>query len=208
MLILKKGKFMKFSILITLLILASCGKRHIRRTEYKENPFNNAKNEKRLDDLETRVASIEKDIKSSITNMAELSNSINSLETDLQNLNDELDQSNAEDGQDIQDLIDATTANYNNLIAIVNSLQDQVDDNISDLVALQENNSVVEYLDPCGDKPNAYDEIILKTSQGDFVAYFEQGNKRFLTKLEKNVQYQTTDSQACLFKIDNDGNLI
>lgn len=62
--------------------------------------------------------------------------------------------------------------------------------------------SIVDSVDPCGDDPNHFDEILLVTAGGDYVAYFEDGGKRFLTILECGKTYQTTDKQACKFKIN------
>ena len=60
----------------------------------------------------------------------------------------------------------------------------------------------VDFIDPCGDNPGHFDEIILVTQGGDFVSYFESGNKRFLTILECGVNYITTDAQQCNFSIN------
>lgn len=62
--------------------------------------------------------------------------------------------------------------------------------------------SIVNSVDPCGDDPNHFDEILLVTAGGDYVAYFEDGGKRFLTILECGKMYRTTDKQACNFKIN------
>lgn len=66
--------------------------------------------------------------------------------------------------------------------------------------------TIVTSLDPCGDNPGEFDEILLVTSDGDYVAFFEAGGKRFLTVLECGTTYQTTDKQACLFDIDSECN--
>jgi hypothetical protein len=205
--LLNKGDNMRNVYLISLaLLLVSCGKKS--ETKYIENPYDNSGNDARLNDLENRVAAVESSIQSGISTMNALNSSIMTLESELDSLNDELDQSNADEAEALQDLIDTNTAAHNSMLALINSLQGQVNTNVTQLVTLQSQNTVVAYLDPCGDKPNTYDEIILKTSQGEFIAYFESGNQRFLTKLEKNVNYQTTDSQGCVFKIDTNGNLV
>jgi hypothetical protein len=66
--------------------------------------------------------------------------------------------------------------------------------------------AIVAFEDPCGDGPG-YDEFLLRLSDGSVVAYFEQGNERFLTKLLPEVRYQTTDRQSCRFSVDIAGNL-
>jgi uncharacterized coiled-coil protein SlyX len=88
----------------------------------------------------------------------------------------------------------------------VANVQDQIDLLTIQLAALQTNLSVVGLVDPCGDGPG-YDEVLLKMSDNSYVAYFQTGNgnnqKRFLSVLNEGVNYQTTDQQACLFKILN-----
>lgn len=59
---------------------------------------------------------------------------------------------------------------------------------------------VTRMIDPCGDKPNHFDEYILEMSNGDLLGYFEQGSKRFLTVLPDG-NYRTTDAQACNFSV-------
>lgn len=59
--------------------------------------------------------------------------------------------------------------------------------------------SVSEIIDPCGDAAG-FDEVILKTNAGEFLAYFESGGKRFLSKLP-NGNYSTTDGTHCNFTV-------
>lgn len=66
---------------------------------------------------------------------------------------------------------------------------------------------VEEIIDPCGDDPNNYDEVLMKFNNGDLLAYFQSGSKRFLTLLTPG-SYQTTDAQKCKFSIDSAGNVI
>lgn len=192
---------------MVLVCLASCGANKTK-TVTIESPFDNSNNEARLSDLENKVAAIELNIQTNIDTMGTFNSSLQSLESRIDSLNDELEQSNSDEAEELQNLIDTNTGAYNNLSALIASLQGQVNSNVSQLIVLQNQNNVVEYLDPCGDYVNQYDELILKTSSGDYIAYFEQGGKRFLTKLLRNTQYQTTDNQGCLFKIDTNGNLI
>lgn len=60
--------------------------------------------------------------------------------------------------------------------------------------------SIIEIIDPCGDSPG-YDEVLLRLADGSLVVYFEQGSNRFLTELTPGT-YQTTDSQRCVFTVD------
>lgn len=73
---------------------------------------------------------------------------------------------------------------------------------------LQAENRIVGMLDPCGDMAGQFDEILLVTSSGKVVAYFEQGSKRFLSVLTPNQTYVTTDMQACVFKVNSAGQLL
>lgn len=60
----------------------------------------------------------------------------------------------------------------------------------------------VSSIDPCGGGPG-HDEILLITQGGDYVAYFA-GAGGFLTILECNTSYVTTDNQACQFRLNAD----
>lgn len=62
--------------------------------------------------------------------------------------------------------------------------------------------SIVDIIDPCGDNPNQFDEVILQLSTGEFLAYFEHDGNRFLSILT-NGSYRTTDSQKCSFVVQN-----
>ncbi|MBV6514181.1 MAG: hypothetical protein FMNOHCHN_03771 [Ignavibacteriaceae bacterium] len=70
---------------------------------------------------------------------------------------------------------------------------------------LQTEERIIERIDPCGDGPS-FDEVILRSSSGALIAYFEQGGKRFLTQLPAG-SYQTTDNQSCNFTINSSGKL-
>lgn len=63
--------------------------------------------------------------------------------------------------------------------------------------------AILEIIDPCGDSPGEFDEIMFRLSSGELVAYFEQGSKRFLTVLNPG-NYRTTDKQSCRFTVTTD----
>lgn len=65
--------------------------------------------------------------------------------------------------------------------------------------------SIIEVINPCNDSPG-YDEVILRLASGQLVVYFEQSNNRFLTELSPGI-YQTTDSQRCVFIVDENLNV-
>jgi hypothetical protein len=62
--------------------------------------------------------------------------------------------------------------------------------------------AVTEIIDPCGDNPNKFDEVLLVMSDGSILVYFEDGNKRFLAVLGDG-NYRTSDKQQCRFSIVN-----
>lgn len=60
---------------------------------------------------------------------------------------------------------------------------------------------ILEIIDPCGDHPNHFDEIIIRVSTNELFAYFEDGgNRRFLAILPPG-NYRTTDRQKCDFTV-------
>jgi hypothetical protein len=71
---------------------------------------------------------------------------------------------------------------------------------------LNGSSSVLSIIDPCGDDPSEFDEVLLLTEHG-YIAYFEDKGKRFLSLLAPG-SYRTTDRQACEFSIDASGNLV
>lgn len=89
------------------------------------------------------------------------------------------------------------------------SCEDGTSQFISDGLAGQDGtDGIVELIDPCGDNPNQFDEVLLRTTSGQILTYFESGNRRFLAVLVPG-NYVTTDSQACHFSVteDSEGNL-
>lgn len=81
----------------------------------------------------------------------------------------------------------------------INGLQNQIN-----TINVTISTAVVGMVDPCGDGPG-FDEVLLKTKDGKYVAYFETGGNRFLTVLQTNTSYQTTDAQHCNFSINSSG---
>jgi hypothetical protein len=69
--------------------------------------------------------------------------------------------------------------------------------------------SLVEIIDPCGTE-TTFDEVLLVyeiDGSPVFIAYFENGSKRYLTTLDEGINYRTTDGTKCDFTIQN-GELI
>lgn len=64
---------------------------------------------------------------------------------------------------------------------------------------------VISRIDPCG-KETTLDEVLLKMTDGTLLAYFQQGNKRFLAELGPG-NYVTTDGTNCNFTVHNDNSI-
>lgn len=103
--------------------------------------------------------------------------------------------------------IDALQTQYNSTLLTIVSINSAIAALSGQVAVLQSNESVVELLDPCGDMPGQFDEVLLRTSSGKVIAYFETGSKRFLSVLVPNQGYSTTDVQACSFSVNSQGEL-
>jgi peptidoglycan hydrolase CwlO-like protein len=208
---------MKFTVILSLLLtVTACGRKRI--TKYVENPFDNSNNDARLTDLESRVTQLEDDFASSELSAAALSVQVNSNTSSIASLQAQIDVLEAslsdamlaEDAhyQSLLSQVNALQAGLNTSNATISSIQVTMNNLQSQLTALSSGDNVVKYLDPCGDYPGYYDEILMVTSSGKVIAYFEDGGRRFLSVLVPNVYYQTTDKQSCTFRVNNSGNLI
>lgn len=67
--------------------------------------------------------------------------------------------------------------------------------------------SVTQIIDVCGDDPGEFDEVILKLQNGSLMAHYSHGNDQFLTLLEPNRSYVTTDRSSCPFFVDANYNI-
>lgn len=65
--------------------------------------------------------------------------------------------------------------------------------------------SVVEILDPCGDQ-SGFDEVLLRTASGKWIAHFSGHGDNFLTILTPGT-YRTTDSTRCEFTLNAGGQI-
>lgn len=120
------------------------------------------------------------------------------------------------DHDKLENEVDALEKRIDELELSVNNLYLQIDDAESDqdileqsialinsnITSLQNNTTVKELIDPCGDNPSKFDEKLLVLSDGTIIAYFEHGNRRGLTDLVDG-NYITTDSDRCHFSILN-----
>jgi hypothetical protein len=67
--------------------------------------------------------------------------------------------------------------------------------------------SVAQIIDPCGPTLGEFDEVILKLQNGSLMAHYSHGNDQFLTLLEPDRHYVTTDDQSCYFYVDVNNNV-
>lgn len=85
------------------------------------------------------------------------------------------------------------------LTQVSNSL-DSIETSVLDLITRVEgleNNVQIDRIEsPCVDS----DEVLVYLSDGRIMAYFEQGNKRYLSILASGT-YRTTDNNNCIFTI-------
>lgn len=107
----------------------------------------------------------------------------------------------------LRDDMDYLTNLVNTQGASITSLETLMSDTQAKLTELELEDRVIGNVNPCGDMPNQFDEVLQVTSKGHYVAYFEQNGKRFLTVLPEDTLFITTDQQACRFKIV-DGELV
>lgn len=124
----------------------------------------------------------------------QVNNQYNSLTLSMVNLTNQLTSTQSQVNT-LQGNINSLSSSYTTLNATVNTLNSQLA------------NAVTMIIDVCGDTPNQFDEVVLKTRNGDYLAYFEQGNKRFLAKLGAG-SYVSTDGTNCHFTITNSGNIV
>lgn len=115
--------------------------------------------------------------------------------------------------QDINSNYDLIQALEVNTIALEDRLNYQqviVNNMQIELAQLAAEDTVLEYIYPCGKRTGYFEEILLRTKSGKYIAYFEEtgSSKRFLTLLQPNVSYRTTDAKKCYFSINNDGQII
>lgn len=91
----------------------------------------------------------------------------------------------------------------------LNQISLQITNMTIQIAQLQGYQNITEIVTPCPslNSPSGYREVLLRTSQGNVLAYFEAGNKRYLTALKANKNYMTTDGSGCMFGTDSDLNI-
>jgi hypothetical protein len=150
-------------------------------------------NEEQIEELQKLIDSVISQVNSMDSLISLLKSQLKLLETNLENQN-EVD-------SNLQNQISNLQTQIDDLKTETDAQQDVLNDATTEIAELQGYSSIVEYIDPCGDG-SGFDEVILKTSDGSLLAYFEQGSKRHLS-LIPDGQYRTTDNQQCYFDVVN-----
>lgn len=172
---------MKNIIMLSLFVLTTaCGK-YATKDELKSV-------ENRIDDVEHRIGELDNKIMHNLKIMGQMHNHFQS----------QIDQAAVElDASD-----DKSEASQNTALAMIRALQDQTTELAAKQAALELEDRVIGVFDPCPNfKVSSFTESVFQMKSGKFVAYFEDGGKRFLSVLKTGTTYRTTDSRACTFTI-------
>lgn len=140
----------------------------------------------KIKDLENKDIEIEKKNQEQDNRLDYLQNQNNNLINSMNSLSYDIDENSTE---------------INSINILLESIENKVNANILEIASF--GNVINKMIDPCGNSIG-YDEIILKTKDGQYLAYFENGSRRFLTKLEYG-NYMTTDGTNCSFSLDANG---
>lgn len=64
--------------------------------------------------------------------------------------------------------------------------------------------AVIEVIDPCGDAPGVYDEVILRLANGQLLSSFSDNSNGKNTRFSILTpgSYMTTDGSSCRFNVD------
>ena len=65
---------------------------------------------------------------------------------------------------------------------------------------------ITELIDPCGDAPSVFDEVLLRLNNNTIVASFSENSNGKNTRLSLLIPgtYQTTDGSSCTFTVHGD----
>lgn len=98
--------------------------------------------------------------------------------------------------------INGINSEISQIVSRINYQDTRIADMLTDIVELQQQDTVTEYIYPCSNRPNYFDEVLVRTNSGKLLAYFENGANRYLSLL-KPGNYQTTDSAPrCNFTVN------
>lgn len=162
---------------------------------------------RRLTDLAADFNSLSYGVNMMSSEVATLS----SLNESLQFQMDQMIVLNATGEYNLQSQIDSLStqilSNNSAITSITTQLvltQQDINDIVIDVAELSGYDGIKEVIDPCGDYPGGFDEVILRTTSGKLLAYFESGTKRFLSVIPVG-SYSTTDGSSCGFTVNGSG---
>lgn len=192
----------------------------LKQLEEKNKEQDNA-----ISRLETQAETQIDMIDSLVVSKNDLYEKIQQINVDISTLRNDvsIDSSNkAQQILQLQNQLAGFTSSYSMLTTQVNTLNSQVatlmvqmlsvnntlpvlQSSVSNLTATV-SHSVIGMYDPCGVN-GGFNEVLLKTADGQWIGYFETGGYRFLSVLTRGQSYRTTDTQQCYFSISNSGNI-
>jgi TolA-binding protein len=144
---------------------------------------------------DARITSLEQSVATMIANINSLSENIDDLEDTTSSTYNTV---NA-----LQSIVNANTAqllSLSNSITVLNGNLNTLNGNLTSL-SNSLSKTIVDFKDPCGNGPG-FDEVLMKTKDGKYIAYFESNGNRFLSIIE-NGSYRTTDESGCYFTVNN-----
>lgn len=181
---------MKYVTLLVLVsVLGACSlKDDVRRLENRVTDV-----ESRLDELSQDLANLDFLANSTVAQLQALESSVATFEPN------------------IQAFINAQIAALQAQLATLESSQE---DTVLELAVLQNYVNVSEFVDPCGNNPSRYDELLLRyyvpaTQSYVLLASFSDNSSGKNTRLSELPQgtYQTTDGDNCTFTVGPNGTI-
>jgi hypothetical protein len=112
---------------------------------------------------------------------------------------------------ELESKVSALETSRDNMLSSISGLNGELDSSIalvtSQLLTLQNNVNIVEIVDPCGDTPSKYDEVLFKTSAGQYVGSFSDNAAGLNTRFSVLPigSYVTTDGTNCHFQVTAGG---
>jgi septal ring factor EnvC (AmiA/AmiB activator) len=162
--------------------------------------------EKEIESLKTMVNSLISDVGVLSSQYSSNSSVLNLLQSQLVTLNTNAE-ANSVQITNINNTINELLDNSEYLLERIDYQQTVINSMLVDITNLQNNESIAEIYDVCGDKIGYFDEVIIKTSSGKLLAYFESSGDRFLTVLTPG-NYISTDKQKCKFTVNSSGQIV
>lgn len=162
--------------------------------------------EKEVESLKTMVNSLIGDVSVLSSQYSSNSSVLNLLQSQLSALNNNVE-ANSVQITNINTTINELLDNSEYLLERIDYQQTVINSMLVDIASLQNNETITEFYDVCGDKVGYFDEVIIKTSSGKLLAYFESSGDRFLTLLTPG-NYQTSDKQKCKFTVNSSGQIV